>query len=320
MSPQLALKVDVDTERGTREGVPALATLLKEFGIPATFLFSLGPDNTGKAIRRVFRPGFFKKVSRTGVVQMYGVRTLLNGTLLPAPYIGMRHEQIMRDVRDRGFEVGIHCYDHYRWQDHLFELSLDEVCSEFGRAREEFRRVFGQDAVTAGAPGWQASVASRQVYDEAGLIYSSDCRGLMPFFPSIDGRVFKTLEIPTTLPTLDELLGRREFPDDAMVPHYLSLLREDFPNVFTLHAEIEGMSKLALFSCLLREWVARGVKFVAMKDIADQSLVQASHIPVHEIGMGKIDGRSGQVATDATLFSLTPTVDVGSLRRGFGSN
>ncbi|HTP42369.1 MAG TPA: 4-deoxy-4-formamido-L-arabinose-phosphoundecaprenol deformylase, partial [Nitrospiria bacterium] len=42
----LAIKVDVDTDRGTRIGVPALLALFKEFAIHATFYFSLGPDNT----------------------------------------------------------------------------------------------------------------------------------------------------------------------------------------------------------------------------------------------------------------------------------
>src|SRR4051812_49753799 len=123
MATRLALKVDVDTDRGTREGVPNLMADLRELAIPACFLFSLGPDQTGRAIRRVLRPGFFKKVSRTSVVQMYGVRTLLNGTLLPAPHIGQRNGHVMRAVRAAGFEIGIHCYNHYRWQDYMQTMS-----------------------------------------------------------------------------------------------------------------------------------------------------------------------------------------------------
>src|SRR6476469_6337867 len=124
---RVALKVDVDTDRGTREGVPNLMVDCAEIGAPACFLFSLGPDQTGRAITRVFRPGFFKKVSRTSVVQIYGMRTLLNGTVLPAPHIGRRNGDVMRCVRDAGSEVGIHCYNHYRWQDYLQRMSLNEV-------------------------------------------------------------------------------------------------------------------------------------------------------------------------------------------------
>src|SRR6476620_4252037 len=106
MAFRVALKVDVDTDRGTREGVPNLVADCQELRAPACFLFSLGPDQTGRAVTRVLRPGFFKKVSRTSVVEIYGLRTLLNGTLLPAPHIGQRNAHIRRAVKDAGFEVG----------------------------------------------------------------------------------------------------------------------------------------------------------------------------------------------------------------------
>lgn len=296
---RLALKVDVDTDRGTREGVPNLLADCQRHGAPACFLFSLGPDQTGRAITRVLRPGFFKKVSRTSVVKLYGVRTLLNGTLLPAPHIGRRNAARMRAVRDAGFEVGIHCYNHYRWQDYVQKMSLAAIHEEFLAARTEFFRLFATEAQTAGAAGWQSNARSREVYDEANLLYSSDTRGAFPFFPRIDGRVFKTLEIPSTLPTFDELLGRPEYPDDRIVDHYLSLLREDRPNVFTLHAEIEGMGHRPLFQALLEACRARGVQFIRLDDLARELLANRAGIPVCDQRMAEIDGRSGLVATQA---------------------
>jgi peptidoglycan/xylan/chitin deacetylase (PgdA/CDA1 family) len=299
MPLRLALKVDVDTDRGTRLGVPNLVADCRAMGAPACFLFSLGPDQTGRAITRIFRPGFFQKVSRTSVVSMYGLRTLLNGTLLPAPHIGRRHADVMRAVRDAGFETGIHSYNHYRWQDHVQRMSLAEVRTEFAAARAEFRRIFGSEAPTAGAAGWQSNARSREVYDEAGLLYASDTRGGAPFLPRLDGRVFRTLEIPSTLPTFDELLGRPEYPDDRIVPHYLSLMREDTVNVLTIHAEIEGMGKRALFRALLRACADRGVQFVRLDEVARALLADRAALPVRDQVLASVDGRSGLVATQA---------------------
>jgi peptidoglycan/xylan/chitin deacetylase (PgdA/CDA1 family) len=296
---RLALKVDVDTDRGTRIGVPNLMADCREVEAPASFLFSLGPDQTGRAITRIFRPGFFQKVSRTSVVQIYGVRTLLNGTLLPAPHIGRRNTGVMRAVRDAGFETGIHCYNHYRWQDYVQRMPLAEVRAEFVAARAEFLRIFGVEARTAGAAGWQSNARSREVYDEAGLLYASDTRGGDPFFPRVDGRVFRTLEIPSTLPTFDELMGRPEYPDSVIVPHYLSLLRTDRPNVLTIHAEIEGMGRRALFRDLLRACRQAGVQFIRMDDLARELLADRSAIPVRDQVQAEIDGRSGFVASQA---------------------
>jgi len=299
MPPVVAIKVDVDTDRGTRLGVPNLLRVLKEFDVPACFLFSLGPDNTGKAIRRVFRPGFFKKVSRTSVVSLYGVRTLLNGTLLPAPHIGRRNEAVLRQTRELGFEVGIHAYDHFRWQDYVLTMKPGEVSAEFEKARTEFTRIYSSPARTAGAAGWQTSAWGRAAYDAAELLYGSDTRGTYPFFPRIDGHVFSTLEIPTTLPTFDELMGRPEFPDERIAAHYLSLLREDRLNVLTIHAEIEGMGKQALFLDLLKAFKERGVTYQRLDTTAESLLKNRSAIPVREVVMDTIDGRSGLLATQA---------------------
>lgn len=137
---KLAIKIDIDTYRGTREGVPALAKLLKKRGIPATFLFSLGPDNTGKALRRIFRRGFLKKCLRSNVAGNYGIKTLLYGTLLPAPKIAKLCAAQMKAVAADGFECGIHCWDHFRWQDFLFTMRDSQVETLFSNARAEFEK------------------------------------------------------------------------------------------------------------------------------------------------------------------------------------
>jgi undecaprenyl phosphate-alpha-L-ara4FN deformylase len=292
----LAIKIDVDTDRGTRIGVPNLIALFDEFGVKATFLFSLGPDNTGRAIKRVFRPGFLSKVSRTSVVSTYGLRTLLNGVLLPGPHVGRRNGDVMRLARAKGHEVGIHCYDHIKWQDGLEKMSPGEVNQEFSRARQEFERIFGEPAKTAGAAGWQANGMSLAAYDDAGLLYGSDSRGSYPFFPRVGNAVYKTLQIPTTLPTLDELLGRPEYPEERIPGHYLSLLRHDRLNVLTIHAELEGMKKIELFRQLLKLAGARGIKIMRLDDLARDLLQKPSSVPVCGLVPGTIDGRSGTLA------------------------
>lgn len=111
--------------------------------------------------------------------------------------------------------------------------------------------------------------------------------------------MFSTLEIPSTLPTFDELMGRPEYPDAKIVPHFLSLLRPDQPNIFTLHAEIEGMGRRELFQALLAACQAAGVEFIRMDDLARELLANRAAIPVRDQVLGTIDGRSGLVATQA---------------------
>lgn len=300
----LAVKIDVDTDRGTREGVLPLVRVCDRMGLPATFLFSLGPDNTGKAIRRIFRPGFLGKVFRSNVTGNYGLRTLLNGTVLPAPHIGRRNEGVIRGVAAAGYETGIHCYDHFQWQDYLHTMPLERIRGEYQRAAEEYERILGRECRVAGAPGWQANRDSLAVYDEAGLSYGSDTRGMHPFLPACGGHRFETVQIPTTLPTLDELLGRAEYPENELVGTFLHRLQRPGLHVLTIHAELEGMAYCGWFEQLLEQAHNRGVRFVSLAAVAADLNVDRERLPVCEVVQEPVDGRSGLLAVQGPRLNM----------------
>ena len=105
--------------------------------------------------------------------------------------------------------------------------------------------------------------------DDANLAYRSDTRGRDPYRCIVEGRVLKTIEIPTTLPTLDEVMGLAEIPDAAAAHRfYLEQFKEDALNVHTVHAETEGMGQLEMFTALLRALKERGAEFVRLEEVA----------------------------------------------------
>lgn len=299
--PSFIIKIDVDTERGTRIGVPNMVTLFKKLDIPATFLFSLGPDNTGRALKRVFRPGFLKKVSRTSVVEIYGIKTLLNGVLWPGPHIAKKHKALMQSVEAAGFDVGIHCYDHSKWQDGVTTMPAHKIMEQFLKAVHTFEEVFSAPPPGAGAPGWQANAKTLAIYDACHLQYGSDCRGKYPFIPKIKGHQFKTLQIPTTLPTLDELLGRPEYPIEKLTDHLLSLFTDAHPNVMTCHAELEGMKYLEWFESFLTTLKEKHIQFNTLGNLAKTLNQHRENIPLCEMIQGEVDGRSGLLAIQKTI-------------------
>lgn len=290
---QLAIKIDVDTYHGTRRGVPRLAELLRDRRAGATFLFSLGPDHTGRALRRIFRPGFFSKVRRTSVVEHYGVRTLLYGTLLPGPDIGRKCAATLRAVRDAGFEVGIHCWDHARWQDFVAREGADWTEREMRRAVGRYESVFQEMPHVWGAAGWQTNAHAAWVEEQL-CLYASDTRGTHPFLPLWDGVRTGCPQLPTTLPTLDELIGIDGLDESNVAEHVLKLTSRKQAHVFTAHAELEGGKLLGVFDRLLAGWKAQGYDLVAMKTLFDS--IDPAALPRHEVVYGEVPGRSGKIA------------------------
>jgi peptidoglycan/xylan/chitin deacetylase (PgdA/CDA1 family) len=298
---RIALKVDVDTLRGTLEGVPALAALLARLHLPATFYFSVGPDHTGRALKRVFRRGFLGKVRRTSVASHYGVRTLLYGTLLPGPAIGARAGHAMRAVRDAGFEVGVHCHDHVRWQDGVARADAAWTRRELTRAIEAFAAVFGEAPRYHAAAGWQLNAQALALEAELGFAYASDTRGARPFLPVMEGIEGRCMQLPTTLPTFDELIGVEGREAAGAAEEVLRLSRGAPAHVFTLHAELEGAKLLPQFEWLLRRWMEEGCAIVAMRDLA--AGLDAGALPRYEVRMAGIAGRSGVLAVQGPCLA-----------------
>ena len=295
---QLALKVDVDTYRGTREGVPRLVETLKRHNAQATFFFTLGPDHMGRAIKRVFRPGYLSKVSRMSVVEHYGIKTLLYGTLLPAPDIGRKCADIMRSVRDAGFETGIHCYDHIRWQDHVVDKDAAWTERELRRAVERYAEIFGEAPRAHAAAGWQMNRHALRMMQRLGFDYSSDTRGTQPFIPTWQAEIVACPQLPTTLPTLDELVNRDGVTLDNIAQHVLRLT-ETPPatgHVFTLHAELEGGKWMPVFEQLLDGWQAQGYELVSMRQYLQG--LDAEALPRREVALREVDGRIGKLAVE----------------------
>jgi peptidoglycan/xylan/chitin deacetylase (PgdA/CDA1 family) len=315
--PLLTLKIDVDTYRGTREGVPNLVRLLRAHEANATFLFSLGPDHTGWALRRALRPGFFQKVSRTSVVEHYGVKTLMYGVLLPGPDIGKDCADEMRAVRDAGFECGIHTWDHVLWQDNVRKRDAAWTRHQMQQSFNRFASIFGKAPGTHGAAGWQMNASAFEQLDAFGMRYASDGRAALnadgsladpqcgPHRLSVNGKALSCIQLPTTLPTLDELLGReiggRMITTSTIADAILQLTAPKNgharDHVFTLHAELEGQKLAPIFEQLLTGWKKQGYKLASMAD--HYRSVQDQSLPTYPMRWGELPGRSGDLMLSA---------------------
>ena len=298
---RVALKVDCDTYLGTRDGLPNLLRLFDRHRIRASFFFTLGPDRSGRAIFRVFtRRGFLRKMLRSGAASMYPKRTMMYGTLLPAPMIGAKLGTLIRSVGDAGHDVGVHGWDHIRWHDRAARMRADEAERDYGAAHAEFARIFGRRALASAAPGWQAGVGTLFVQDEYALDYASNTRLGAPFHPTAGGITFHTLEIPTTLPTWDETYNADGWGAGAeLIARYRAAVQGT--EVHSIHTEVEATALMPLFEQQLEAWRADGVGFVTLEEIAREVKAAPGEIPVRRIVPIELPGRAGTVTGSVPL-------------------
>lgn len=293
MTKKIYLKVDVDTYLGMKRGVPCLLDLLGEFDIKATFFLSFGPDHSGRALFNIWRKkGFLKKMIRTRAPALYGFRTMLYGTLLPGPRIAANFPDMVRRLEAEGHEVGVHAWDHRLWQDHLDTMPEARIRAEFEKSFASYRNILGHDPASTAAPAWYCNRASLAIQDTLDLAYCSDTRGQTPFLPILEEQEFETPQIPTTMTCLEELMAAEGV---LRLTDYLSgELRDDEPNVFPLHAEVEGNTHCGLFRTTVQQTLMKGATYHPLIDLCLDR--RESPIVRHRILYATLPGRSGKVA------------------------
>lgn len=293
----ISLRVDVDTLSGSLKGIPTLLRLLDKHRMQASFYFSFGPDSSGKALRRIFRKGFLAKMRRTKAPQMYGLKTLMYGVLLPAPIIHKQAAEQMRSAREAGHEVGIHAWDHVQYHDLLDRKSREWLQDWYDRSHEAFESIFGCKAKGAVSPAWRSNDTTLELQEQYCLDYAGDCRGIAPFYPIVKGKILTTLQVPTTLPTLDELYGLDGMSERDVNERVWSLIREDALNVYALHTEVEGGMLHGAFDAFLQGLRDREVRARTHAEWLPE--LKAANPPAKIMVRREVPGRAGWLSFES---------------------
>ena len=284
------LRIDVDTFRGTRLGVPKLLEILQAEQIKATFFFSVGPDNMGRHLWRLLKPRFLLKMLRSNAASLYGWDILLRGTFWPGVEIGKKLSANIKAAANAGHEIGFHAWDHHAWQTYTNDFTREQIAESLHKGYDSLSHITGAAPVCSAVAGWRCNERTLVEKELLGYRYNSDCRGTSIFRPVVGSQVM-TPQIPVTLPTYDELIGLEGVSRENYNELILSKIKPGQLNVYTIHAEVEGIVCADLFFDMIAEARKRNIRFVPLNELLDN--VDVSQLPEGKIINRNMSGREG---------------------------
>jgi len=296
---RVGLRIDVDTFRGTRDGVPRLLALLKKHNIQASFFFSVGPDNMGRHIWRLLKPKFLWKMLRSHAASLYGWEILLAGTAWPGRLIGEGNAAIVRQAA-QAHEVGLHAWDHHGWQRWSGVWAQTRLEKEIACGLQALEAIVGRPVTCSAVAGWRADQRVIEAKSAFAFRYNSDCRGSRPFRPQIAPGVYAAPQIPVTLPTWDEVVGTGIGP--AQYNRFIlnRMHRGSGTPVYTIHAEVEGIIGAEGFDELLGMAAREDIVFCPLSQLLPEDI---STLPPGKVVRGEVAGREGWLGCQQLLSS-----------------
>ncbi len=288
---RFGLRVDVCHLTALTEGVPPLLDLFRRTNVRATFFVALGPDNAGRGgLRRIFQPGFLRKMWRSRAWKMYGWKTITAGWFGAPNVIADAGAAVLRALAESPHEIGLHGWDHAAWQDRMEQWSVGDVAEHLRNASDAYERIFGRKPLSSAAPGWRISPRLLRANDLHEFAYASDSRGECAFRPAVDGTALTTIQIPLTLPTLDEWMALGQSAP-SFFSEMISRIDQAPFAVLAVHAEAEGRLYLRDFAGFLETAASRGLVPVPLGDVARD----LGRVEPHAVSMGELPGRAQRV-------------------------
>lgn len=260
MKPGIALRIEVPAYRAAR-ALPALTECLRRHGCDASFAFAFGPDWLGRSLAR-------------------------------------QGAAALRQVREAGFEVGVHGWQAGEWLKRAAGADAAWSESQLARALAAFERVFAAPPQFFAAPGWRSNPHALRLTQRLKFSWASDTRGRHPFLPVWNGEIVRCPQIPTTLPTLDELAATSRAAPAATVDAVLALTAVLPPagHVFSLPAG----ARPPLIDRLLAGWREQGHEVISVRTLA--AALAVDKLPRHEVVAGTVPGRRGAVLMQGDEF------------------
>jgi len=164
------LRVDLESDKGIREGIPKLLDLLKKYDLKASFYLVMGGESN---IFEILKYNKKMESSAERSIKVWSLTDKLRMAFLPKDFV-KANKEILQRILDEGHELGIHGWKHREWTRGLDKININE---KINKAINRYNNLFGQKPISWTSPGFNINDNVLTILEKEGIQYISDFEG-----------------------------------------------------------------------------------------------------------------------------------------------
>ena len=286
----IGLRISVQTIFGANQGVPQLIKLLEKYSANATFFFAMGPDTNAVSI---------KQLRQSLSLRYFNYKSINYRTILRRQTFETDCKDILTLAKENGFEIGVDRFNSTSWKNNALYASSNWTELQMQRTNSIFTKLSGEAPKASSAPFWQMNRDAYRLNQRLGYNYTSDTRGTHAFLPIFDGEIISCPQLPTTLPTIPEMIQGKRMEPDFLLQSTIEHMKSLNQLIYGAHAEIEGGPYYSHFDKLLQHWRDNKHDVVSLQQYLERSV---ANLPRHNVITRKIPGFTNPLAYQGSEF------------------
>lgn len=167
------LRVDLESDKGIRKGIPKLLDLLEKYGIKASFYLVMGGESN---IFEILKYNQKMTSSAERSIKVWSLLDKLRIALLPIDFV-KANKKVLQRILDEGHELGVHGWKHREWTRGLDKI---DVRDRINRSIVKYNRLFNKNPISFASPGFNINDKVLDILKESGIKFISDFEGNKP--------------------------------------------------------------------------------------------------------------------------------------------
>jgi len=254
-----SLRIDLESDKGIREGVPKILALLKEFDVKASFYVSMGGESNILELLK-----YRKKLPGKRKVSVFSRGEILRMVILPKDFI-TENKKILQRILAEGHELGIHGWKHREWTRGLEQLNVRKVIR---KAIKKYIKLFGKKPQSFCAPAFRMNQEVVKILSSEGIKVISDFEGDSP------KKINRLINVPITLrgegntPIIEYYVGGGYSDEEIFEKITSEIEGEDYSSMY-IHGLFECREKIGLLKELFRWLKKKKIKTKKIIEVAN---------------------------------------------------